>query len=156
MEMESRKAIHGRAHLWYLTSDICANFLLSIYGTKELSLLSGEDKKLVSAILLLKRFLLVYLNGDRKSALMLNDSVYDATWLEFIDRLVIHNLLFAETAYSCQGFIEKEGVLYAVQDYVKADGAANIEGIREVLDYNGFKNLDSINKCNLLVESRLV
>ena len=45
-------------NLRYLTPDICDNFLLSIYGTKELSLLSGEDKKLVSAILLLKHFLL--------------------------------------------------------------------------------------------------
>ncbi|HEU0227168.1 MAG TPA: hypothetical protein VFQ86_05490, partial [Arachidicoccus soli] len=77
----------------------------------------------------------VYLNGDRRSVLKLNDSVYYATWLEFFDSLVIHNLLFEETAYSCQGFIEKEGVLYAVlkQDYVKADGNANIEDIKEIL-----------------------
>lgn len=45
-------------NLQYLTPDVCDNFLLSIYGTKELRLLSSEDKKLVSAILLLKHFLL--------------------------------------------------------------------------------------------------
>ncbi len=85
----------------------------------------------------------VYLNCDRKSVLKLNDSVYYATWLEFFDSLVIHNLLFAETEYSCQGFIEMEGALYAVlkQDYVKADGEANIEDIKEILDFNGFKNI---------------
>lgn len=52
------KRFMERHNLRYLTPDICDNFLLSIYGTRELSLLSGEDKKLVSAILLLKHFLL--------------------------------------------------------------------------------------------------
>ncbi|HTN38086.1 MAG TPA: hypothetical protein VL053_13490 [Arachidicoccus sp.] len=85
----------------------------------------------------------VYLNGDRKSVLKLNDSVYYATWLEFFNSLVIHNLLFEVTAYACQGFIEIEGALYVVlkQDYVKADGEADLEDIKEVLNFNGFKNI---------------
>ena len=41
----------------------------------------------------------VYLNGDRKSVLKLNDCVYYATWLEFFNSLVIHNFLFEVTAY---------------------------------------------------------
>jgi site-specific recombinase XerD len=44
-------------NLQYLTADICDNFLLSECGTKDLSFLGGSNKKLVSAILLMKDFL---------------------------------------------------------------------------------------------------
>nr|WP_074240831.1 hypothetical protein [Chitinophaga niabensis] len=36
----------------------------------------------------------VYFEADSKSVIKLNDGVYYATWLEFFNSLVIHNLLF--------------------------------------------------------------
>lgn len=45
-------------NLLSLTPEICDNFLLSIYGTKELISLGGDDKKLVSSTLLLKNYLI--------------------------------------------------------------------------------------------------
>ena len=38
--------------------DVCDNFLLSVYGAKDLSLMGTGDKKLISSIRLLKHFLL--------------------------------------------------------------------------------------------------
>ena len=46
----------------------------------------------------------VYLHDDRKSVTKINDGVYYATWLEYFNSLVIHNLLFPNTAYTLLGF----------------------------------------------------
>lgn len=45
-------------NLRHLTPDVCDNFLLSVYGAKDLSSLGTGDKKLISSIRLLKHFLL--------------------------------------------------------------------------------------------------
>ena len=46
----------------------------------------------------------VYLHADGKSVIKINDAVYYATWLEYFNSLVIHNLLFPGTAYEFIGF----------------------------------------------------
>src|SRR5882757_4402726 len=48
----------GNHNLLSLTPEICDNFLFSIYGTKDLISLGGDDKKLVSSTLLLKNYLI--------------------------------------------------------------------------------------------------
>jgi hypothetical protein len=48
----------GTNNLRHLTPDVCDNFLLSVYGAKDLSSLGTGDKKLISSIRLLKHFLL--------------------------------------------------------------------------------------------------
>ncbi len=50
----------------------------------------------------------IYLDTDNRSVIKLNDAVYYATWLEFFNSLVIHNLLFKDTAYTFLGFTEKK------------------------------------------------
>ena len=42
----------------------------------------------------------IYFAPDRRSVIKINDAVYYATWLEFFNSLVIHNLLFEETTIS--------------------------------------------------------
>ena len=42
----------------------------------------------------------IYLAPDRRSVIKVNDAIYYATCLEFFNSLVIHNLLFEETAYT--------------------------------------------------------
>jgi hypothetical protein len=84
----------------------------------------------------------VYLHADYKTVVKLNDGVYYATWLEFFNSIVIHNLLFPETAYTFIGFVENEGTLKVVlqQPFIIAVGMAEIDAIKELLGYNGFEN----------------
>jgi hypothetical protein len=65
----------------------------------------------------------IYLAPDRKNVIKVNDAIYYATWLEFFNSLVIHNLLFEETAYTFLGFTEKTDSLVAVlqQPFITSD-----------------------------------
>ena len=84
----------------------------------------------------------VYFAADHKSVIKLNDGVYYATWLEFFNSIVIHNLLFEETAYTFMGFIEKEGCLLAVlrQPFIASDALVDLEDVKKLLGFNGFVN----------------
>lgn len=84
----------------------------------------------------------VYLHNDRKSVIKINDGVYYATWLEYFNSLVIHNLLFPATAYTILGFTLIEGALNVVikQPFISSDALADLDAIRELLTFNGFRN----------------
>jgi hypothetical protein len=84
----------------------------------------------------------IYLDSDNKSVIKLNDAVYYATWLEFFNSLVIHNLLFKETAYIFLGFTEKNNSFLAVlkQPYVTSDAPVDLSAVKQLLAYNGFEN----------------
>jgi hypothetical protein len=85
---------------------------------------------------------LIYLNSDNRSVIKLNDAVYYATWLEFFNSLIIHNLLFKETAYTFLGFTEKNGSLLAVlkQSFITSDAPVDLSDVKKLLAYNGFEN----------------
>ena len=40
----------------------------------------------------------VYLADNKKNVVKLNDGVYYATWLEYLNSLILHNLFFPDTA----------------------------------------------------------
>jgi len=84
----------------------------------------------------------IFLSGDNKSAIKLNDGVYYATWLEFFNSIVLHNLIFENTAYSFLGFIQEENVLYAVlkQPFITSDAQLDLTDVKTLLIYNGFKH----------------
>ena len=84
----------------------------------------------------------IYLASDRRSVIKVNDGVYYATWLEFFNSIVIHNLLFKETAYAFLGFIEKDGSLLAVlkQPFITSDAPVDLEDVKKFLAFNGFVN----------------
>jgi len=84
----------------------------------------------------------VYFAPDEKSVIKVNDGVYYATWLEFFNSLVVHNLLFEETAYAFLGFIEKDGALLAVlkQPFIASDAPVDLEDVKKLLAFNGFVN----------------
>ena len=84
----------------------------------------------------------VYLDYDGKNVIKVNDAVYYATWLEFFNSILLHNLVFPNTAYNLIGFTKGEGVLYAVvkQPFITSDGQAELDSIKKLLAYNGFKN----------------
>ncbi|MBW8683123.1 putative polyvalent protein kinase domain-containing protein [Chitinophaga rhizophila] len=84
----------------------------------------------------------VYFEAETKSVIKINDGIYYATWLEFFNSIVIHNLLFPNTAYSFLGFIEIEDDFFAVlkQPFVTADDVVDLLDVKKLLAYNGFEN----------------
>jgi hypothetical protein len=83
----------------------------------------------------------VYLAANKLNVIKVNDAIYYATWTEYFNSLVIHNLLFPSTAYTLLGFIENGGNLCVVLQQPFVEGQqARLEDINELLTFNGFKN----------------
>jgi hypothetical protein len=85
----------------------------------------------------------VYLHPDNKNVLKLNDGVYYATWLEFFNSVLLHNLIFPNTAYSLMGFVKENNVLNAVlrQPFITSDAQVDLDDIKKLLTFNGFENI---------------
>ena len=83
----------------------------------------------------------IYLAADRLNVIKVNDAVYYATWAEYFNSLVLHNLLFPNTTYSLLGFIESESELSAVlsQPFIEGE-QAKLDNIKDLLSFNGFEN----------------
>jgi hypothetical protein len=93
----------------------------------------------------------IYLDIDNRNVIKVNDAIYYATWLDFLNSLLIHNLLFDKTAYTLIGFINENDCLKAIvkQVYITADSKVNLDAVKDLLNYNGFentKNCDYYNK----------
>jgi hypothetical protein len=84
----------------------------------------------------------IYFAPDHRNVTKINDAIYYATWLEFFNSLVIHNLLFVDTTYTFLGFTEQEGSLLAVlkQPYIPSDAPVNLDDVKKLLASNGFLN----------------
>lgn len=85
----------------------------------------------------------VYYYQDGRHVLKVNDAGYYATWLEYFNSLVLHNLFFPGTGYSFVGFLMKNNILHAVvkQPFIKADKTVDLENIESFLIENGFQRL---------------
>ena len=83
----------------------------------------------------------IYLAPDRLNVIKVNDAIYYATWDEYLNSLLLHNLLFPNTAYLLIGFIKIDNGLSAVLQQPFIEGTqAQLDDIRELLSYNGFEN----------------
>jgi len=84
----------------------------------------------------------VYLDKDGKNVIKINDAIYYATWLEFFNSILLHNLIFPNTAYSLEGFIKANNVLHAVlrQPFITSNGQVELDNIKALLAFNGFEN----------------
>lgn len=84
----------------------------------------------------------VFLDKDKRSVIKVNDAIYYATWLEFFNSLLLHNLFFENTTYTFLGFIEENNTLNAVlkQPFVITDSKVQLDEIKKLLEFNGFKN----------------
>ena len=114
----------------------------------------------------------VYLDSDHRSVIKLNDAIYYATWLEFFNSLVIHNLLFTATAYTFLGFTERDNSFQAVlkQPFISSDGPVDLSDVKKLLAYDGFENtkrndyfnkelgliLEDIHDENVIVNSEML
>ena len=87
----------------------------------------------------------IYLAADKINVVKVNDAIYYATWTEYFNSLVIHNLLFSNTAYSFLGFMENKGSLCAVlqQPFIKGE-QAGLKDIGDLLTFNGEKESNPI------------
>lgn len=85
---------------------------------------------------------LVYLDSNNKNVIKLNDAVYYATWLEFLNSILIHNALFKDTPYTLLGFQPANDSLLAMlmQPYIRFDSPVNLNDVKKLLAYNGFVN----------------
>ena len=85
----------------------------------------------------------IYLDRGGRHVLKLNDGIYYATWLEYLNSVLLHNLLFPNTSYQLLGFLKQEDTLYAVvkQAFVVANAPAELSDIKNVLQFNGFVNV---------------
>ena len=88
---------------------------------------------------------------DERTVYKLNDSIYYATWTDYLNNLLLNNYYFPDTAYQLCGFyISEEQILYALveQRFVKATGLTDLNNVRLFLKNNGFdikKNNDYYN-----------
>lgn len=84
----------------------------------------------------------VYLHDDRKSVIKINDGIYYATWLEYFNSLSIHNLPFPATAYTVLGFTVIDNALHVMlqQPFISSDATADLDAIKELLTFNGFRS----------------
>jgi hypothetical protein len=75
----------------------------------------------------------VYLHSDNLHVIKLNDAVYYATWLEFLNSLLLHNILFENTAYHLLGFVMLDNELYAVlkQPFIISDAPVDLEDVKK-------------------------
>ena len=81
----------------------------------------------------------VYLSENGQFVIKVNDAGYYATWTEYFNSLLIHNLLFSNSAYTLLGFIvidEKFSVVIQ-QPFAEGDQAA-LDHIEGFLNFNGF------------------
>ncbi len=85
----------------------------------------------------------IYLSPDNRHVIKLNDAIYYATWLEFLNSVLLHNLVFTNTSYRLLGFLNQNNVLYAAleQLFVVATDQADLIDIKEFLEYNGFDHV---------------
>lgn len=84
----------------------------------------------------------IFLDAGLKNVIKLNNGIYYATWLEYFNSLVLHNLFFPDTAYDFLGFMERKKDLIAVvqQPFIPSEGIASLESIKALLGFNGFEN----------------
>lgn len=84
----------------------------------------------------------VYLEVDNMNVIKLNDGVYYATWLEFFNSVMLHNIIFPDTSYDLLGFTKESNVLFAVlrQPFIIADDLVELSDIRIFLNFSGFEN----------------
>jgi hypothetical protein len=80
---------------------------------------------------------------DEKHVFKLNDSIYYASWFDYLNNLLLNNYFFPDTAYKLTGFYKQDESLYAVveQNYVIATHKTDLKKVKEFMENNGFLNI---------------
>lgn len=84
----------------------------------------------------------VFIENNTK-VLKLNDTIYYASWVDYLENLLLNNYFFPDTAYELLGFYKSnDDVLYALveQNYIEANQPTKLSLVKEFLVNNGFVN----------------
>ncbi len=83
----------------------------------------------------------VYHSYDGVHVLKTNDAIMHGSWLEFFNRLAVHNWLFPEVAYLLTGFTQVKGRFAAIvqQPFLQSDRGATRNEIEPDLAARGFR-----------------
>jgi Serine/Threonine/Tyrosine Kinase found in polyvalent proteins len=98
----------------------------------------------------------VFLSVDGTHVIKINDGVYYNTWLDFLNSLCIHNLLFPETCYELIGF-SFISELFAIvkQNFIVSNQDVDLEEVETILKTNGFNKIKKIDYYNQKLGIRL-
>jgi len=80
---------------------------------------------------------------NKTQVLKLNDSIYYASWLDYLNNLLLNNYFFPDTAYQLLGFYKSDNdVIYSLvaQNYVESNQPTDLNLVKQFLENNGFKN----------------
>lgn len=100
----------------------------------------------------------VFFDSENNRVIKLNDAIFYVNWSQYLESLIIHNILFPNTKYTLSGFLRINSTIYTAveQDYVEPTSLTKIGKIRNEMEKNGFtvkKNNDYINKeIGLIIE----
>ena len=105
------------------------NFLLSKIPTSNKYFAKGGEAK-------------IFLADDGRNVIKLNSGIYYNTWLDFLNSVLIHNLLFKDSFYVLLGFIDIGNELFGVlqQSFIISNEQTNLENVKNMLEFNGFIN----------------
>ncbi|MBK8144877.1 MAG: hypothetical protein IPK62_07705 [Bacteroidetes bacterium] len=98
----------------------------------------------------------VFLSLDGTHVIKINDGVYYNTWLDFLNSICIHNLLFPETSYELLGFSLIDELFAIVkQNFVVSNQDVDLEEVETILNTNGFIKIKNIDYYNQEIGIRL-
>ena len=98
----------------------------------------------------------VFLSVDGTHVIKINDGVYYNTWLDFLNSLCIHNLLFPETSYELIGFSLKDELFAIVkQNFILSNEVVDLNEVEMILNTNGFLKIKKLDYYNQEIGIRL-
>lgn len=91
----------------------------------------------------------VFIDAGKQKVTKLNDTIFYVNWTQYLESLIIHNILFPTTSYDLIGFVKINETLFAVveQAFIESTEITQIPNIQRMMLENGFvikKNNDYI------------
>ena len=92
----------------------------------------------------------VFYDSEVKKVIKFNDAIFYVNWTQYLESLIIHNILFTNTSYTLLGFIRINTTIFSVveQDYIEPTETTNLQLVKKLMENNGFhikKGNDYIN-----------
>lgn len=84
----------------------------------------------------------VFHDTKRNRVIKLNDGIFYTNWSQYFVSLLVHNILFPETAYLLKGFVRINESLFSIveQDYIVATEHTSIDQVHQFMRERGFHN----------------
>lgn len=120
-----------------------SNLLYTDFVDEELYLTEGGEAK-------------VFLSKDGTHVIKTNDGVYYNTWLDFLNSLCIHNILFPETSYQLIDFSLLDDLFAIVkQNFILSNEDVDLGEVKAILNTNGFVEIKKLDYYNQEIGIRL-